>query len=156
MTHIYHVECDMTHKNPFVVDVPVGFHWLLVLTKTPAEFWVDGEVKEYPAHSAVLFRPPQKVYYRASADLFINNWVRFETDDPCFTESPFPFGIPFSLEDPDYCHKLFELLVIEHHFDRDYKESSIDYLLRTLFNKLLESCRHKNIKPQYYDLLRLR
>jgi len=143
MTQIYFVECNREHVKPFVVDVPAGHHWLLVLTKTPAEFWVDGELKEYPAHSAVLYRPQQKVYYRACAANFINNWIRFETIEPFFTHSSFPYGVPCSVEDPDYCHKLFELLVIEHNFNRDYKETSIDYLLRTLFNKLLESSRHK-------------
>lgn len=156
MTHIYHVECNTTHKHPFVVDVPIGFHWLLVVTKTPFEVWVDGEIKTYPAHHAVLFRPPQKVYYRACTDYYINNWIRFETSEPYLTESLFPYGVPFALEDPEYCHKLFELLVFEHHFNRIYKESSIDYLFRTLFNKLMESCRLDNINPHHYDLLRLR
>ena len=156
MNHIYYVESNMTHTYPFVVDVPVGHHWLLVVTKTPAEIWVDGEVREYPAHSAILYRPPQKVYYRACTDHFINDWIRFETNEIYNTESLLPFGIPFSLEDPEYCHKLFELLVIEHNFNRDLKESSIDCIFQMLFNKLLESSRHRDFKPQYYDLVRLR
>lgn len=156
MTHIYHVECNTTHKYPFVVDVPVGYHWLLVVTKTPFEIWVDGGIKVYPAHHAVLFRPPQKVYYRACTDYYINNWIRFETSEPYITDSLFPFGVPFPLEDPDYCHKLFELLVSEHRYNRAYKTSSIDCLLRTLFNKLMESCQLDHINPHYYDLLKLR
>lgn len=156
MNHIHYVECNRTHTSQFAIDVPVGVYWLLVITKTPAQFWVEGEVKEYPAHSAILYRPSLKVYYRACTDYFINDWIRFETNEPYLTESPLPFGVPFPLQDPDYCHKLLELLVIEHNFSRDYKESSIDYLLRTLFNKLLESYRLKHINPQSYDLMRLR
>ncbi|QQZ61069.1 helix-turn-helix transcriptional regulator [Paenibacillus sonchi] len=75
---------------------------------------------------------------------------------PWVSESPLPLGVPFALSDPDFCHKLFELLVIEHHFNRACKESSIDYLLRTLFNKLWESYFHDDITPQYYKLLKLR
>ncbi|UJF31736.1 helix-turn-helix domain-containing protein [Paenibacillus hexagrammi] len=156
MTHIYYVECNTTHASNFVIDVPVGYHWLLVLTKTPAQFWVDNQLKEYPAHCAVLYRPQQKVYYQACADHFVNDWIRFETNEFYITESPLPSGVPFSLEDPDYCSKLFELLVIEHNFTRGYKESSIDCLLRTMFNQLLESYFHAEITPQYYNLLRLR
>ncbi|RED63484.1 AraC family transcriptional regulator [Cohnella phaseoli] len=156
MTHIHYVECNTTHSGHFVIDVPVGFHWLLVITKTPAQFWVNGALKEYPAHSAVLYRPLQKVYYQTCGDSFINDWIRFESEEAYITELPLPFGIPFSLNDPEYCSKLFELLVTEHNFNRDYKKSSIDYLLRTLFNKLLESISQEDITPQYYNLLRLR
>ncbi|MGO4370754.1 helix-turn-helix transcriptional regulator [Paenibacillus sp. MCAF20] len=156
MAHIYYVESNTTHASNFVIDVPVGYHWLLVITKTPAKFWVDGDLKEYPAHSAVLYRPKQKVYYQASSDYFVNDWIRFESNESYITKSSLPLGVPFSINDPDYCHKLFELLVIEHNYNRDYKESSIDYLLRTLFNKLLESYSHDVITTHYYNLLKIR
>ncbi|WP_276358142.1 AraC family transcriptional regulator [Cohnella caldifontis] len=157
MNHIYYVECDAAHAGNFVFDIPQGHHcWLLVITKTPAQFWVNGELREYPPYSAILYRANQKIYYRACADRYVNNWIRFESDEPYVTKTSLPFGVPFSLNDPDYCHKLFELLVIEHNFNRDYKKSSIDCLLRTLFNKLLESYFQDGITPHYYNLLRLR
>ncbi|OUM97529.1 MAG: AraC family transcriptional regulator [Thermobacillus sp. ZCTH02-B1] len=157
MIRVYYAHCDMAHDGRhFVTDVPEGNQWLLVFTKTPARFWVEGELQEYPPFSAVLFRPGQKVYYRAAGDLFVNNWIRFDTDEPFVTETPIPCGVPFPLEDPDYCHRLFELIAIEHHFDRPCKESSIRCLFQTLFNKLLESCLHTGVTPQHYNLLRLR
>lgn len=156
MVHIHYVESDRSHNASFEVDVPVGCHWLMVITKTPAQFWVDGELVWSPPHSAILYRPSQKVYYRACEDQFVNDWIRFETDEPYITESPLPSGMPFTLAEPDYVSKLFELLVDEHHNDRDYKRSSIDSLLRMLFNKLLESYVHEDLTPQFYKLLRLR
>lgn len=156
MTRIYSVGHNMAHNSNFVVDVPEGYHWLIVITKTPAEFWVDGSIQEYPAYSAIVYRPTQKVYYRASTDQFINDWIRFESSEHYITDSPLPFGIPFSVNDPNYCQKLFELLSIEHNFDRNFKKSSIDSLLKILFNKLLESVFHGDISPQYYNLLKIR
>ena len=156
MTHIYYVESDTAHTKDFVIDVPVGYHWLLVITKTPAQFCVNGKLQVYPPYSAVLYRPAQKVYYRACEDPFINDWIRFESDELYITETPLPLGIPFTLRDPVYCQKLIELLVIEHRYNQDYKESSIDCLLRILFNKLLESYYNRDITPQYYNLLKLR
>ncbi|WP_274652121.1 helix-turn-helix transcriptional regulator [Paenibacillus humicola] len=157
MTNIFYVEYDAAHASSFVFDIPEGHDaWLLVMTQTPALFWVNGELKEYPAHSAILYRPQQKIYYRACAEAYVNDWIRFESDEAYVTETSLPFGVPFSLDDPEYCHKLFQLLVIEHSFNKDYKESSIDCLLRTLFNKLLESYFHEGITPQYYNLLNLR
>ncbi|WNS46045.1 AraC family transcriptional regulator [Paenibacillus sp. MMS20-IR301] len=156
MTHIHYVESNTVHTGNFVIDVPVGYHWLLVVTKTPGQFWVNGRLEEYPAHSVILYRPQQKVYYRACTSQFVNDWIRFESDEHYITESPLPFGVPFALSDPDYCQKLFELLVSEHNFNRDCRESSISLLLRTLFNKLWESYFQDNITPQYYKLLKLR
>jgi AraC-like DNA-binding protein len=157
MTNIYYVETDATHSNSFTFDIPKGHDcWLLIITKTPALFWVNDEIKEYPAHSAIFYQPNQKIYYRACADKYINNWIRFDCNEPYVTETMLPRGIPFSLSDPEYCHKLFQLLVTEHSFNKDFRESSIDYLLRILFNKLLESYFQNEISPQYYNLIQLR
>jgi AraC-like DNA-binding protein len=157
MTKIYYIGCDAAHPDSFVFDIPEGHDcWLLLHIKTPALFWVNGELKEYPAHSAVLFHPHQKIYYRACADKYINDWIRFDSTESYVTAANLPFGVPFSLDDPEYCHQLFNLISIENFFNKDYKESSIDYLLRTLFNKLLESYRSNDISPLYYKLSNLR
>ncbi|MEX1028894.1 MAG: helix-turn-helix transcriptional regulator [Paenibacillaceae bacterium] len=157
MTNIFYVEYDAAHASNFVFNIPEGHNcWLLVVTHTPVLFWVDDELKEYPAHSAILYHPHQKIYYRACAEQYKNDWIRFESNESYVTETSLPFGVPFSLHDPEYCHKLFQLLVSEHSFHKDYKESSVDCLLRTLFNKLLESYFHEGITPKYYNLLTLR
>ncbi|PQP81561.1 AraC family transcriptional regulator [Paenibacillus sp. PCH8] len=157
MTNISYVEYDAAHNSNFVFDIPEGHDcWLLVITQTPAQFWVDGELKEYPPHCAVLFKPHQKVYYRACTQQYMNDWIRFESDEPYVTETSLPFGRPFPLDDPEYCHKLFQLLVAENSFNKDYRESSIDCLLRILINKLLESYVQEEISPQHYNLLKLR
>lgn len=157
MTNIFYIGYDSEHTDSFVFDIPDGHDcWLLIVTQTPAIFWVNGELKEYPPYSAVLYQPKQKIYYRACSDKYINDWVRFDSTESYVTATKLPLGIPFSLDDPGYCHKLFQLLTTENHFNKDYKESSIDYLFRTLFNKLLESYFHVGISPQYHNLLNLR
>jgi AraC-like DNA-binding protein len=157
MTNIHFIGCDAAHPESFVFDIPEGHDcWLLLLTKTPALFWVNGEIKEYPAYSAVLFHPHQKIYYSACTTHYINDWIRFDSTETYVTTTTLPFGVPFSLDDPEYCHKLFQLISTEQFLNKDYKESSIDYLLRTLFNKLLESYHSKNASSQYYKLLNLR
>ncbi len=157
MINIHYVGCNASHANSFVFDVPDGHDcWLLLLTHTPAFFWVNGEIKQYPAYSAVLYRPHQKIYYRACDDKYINDWIRFDSSESYITETILPLGVPFSLDDPKYCHMLFELLATENFFNKDYKESSIDHLLRTMFNKFLESYYHAGVSTQYYKLLTLR
>ncbi|MEH7178601.1 AraC family transcriptional regulator [Neobacillus vireti] len=157
MTNIYYVETDATHTNSFVFDIPEGHDcWLLVITQTPALFLVNGEIKEYPAHSAIFYQPHQKIYYRACGEKYINDWLRFDSNEPFVTETMIPRGIPFSIAEPEYCHNLFQLLVTEHSFNKGYSDSSIDYLLRILFNKLLESYFQTEISPHYYNLIKLR
>lgn len=157
MNYIHYVEYDATHPCNFIFDIPQGHDcWLLVITQTPALFLVNNELREFPAHSAVLFHPHQKIYYQACDEKYINDWIRFDSTEPYVTETMLPLGVPFPLDDPEYCHKLFQLLVTENSFNKDYRETSIDYLLRTLFNKLLESCFHTGITTQYYNLINLR
>ena len=157
MTNIHFIGCDAAHPDSFVFDIPEGHDcWLLLLTQTPASFWVNGDIKEYPAHCAVLYHPYQKIYYRACGGKYINDWLRFDSTEAFVTTTMLPHGVPFPLDDPEYCHKLFQLINTENFFNKDYKESSIDHLLRILFNKLLESFSSNNISPQYYKLLNLR
>ncbi|MBB2183382.1 helix-turn-helix transcriptional regulator [Lachnospiraceae bacterium MD1] len=157
MNHIRYVEYDATHSGDFIFDVPEGHDcWLLLLTKTPAIFLVENELKEFPSNCAVLYKPHQKIYYRASTDSYINDWIRFDTDETYVTNSPITSGEPFPILDPAYCHRLYQLLVSEHILNNDYKDISIDYLLRILFNKLLESYHYKQVSPLYKNLNNLK
>jgi AraC-like DNA-binding protein len=157
MTTIYYIEYDASHPGDFVFDVPEGHDcWLLVITQTPAQFWVNGEMKEYPADCAILYPPHHKILYRACAYTYVNDWVRFDSTETYVTEAPLPFGVPFHLHDPGYCHQLFQLLSTENLLTNDYRELSIDYLFRILFNKLNESSHHVQHALQYQNLLDLR
>jgi len=93
MTTIYYVGYGAAHPGDFIYEFPEGHDfWLLILTHTPAEIWVQGSVREYPAHCAVLFRPGQKIWYRACVEQFVNDWVRFDTDESYLTETTLPFN----------------------------------------------------------------
>jgi len=37
--------------------------------------------------------------------------MRFDSTESYVTETTLPLGIPFSLDDPEYCHKIFQLLM---------------------------------------------
>jgi AraC-type DNA-binding domain-containing proteins len=157
LINIRYVEYDTSHPEDFVFDVPNGHDcWLLLLTHTPASFLVDGELKEYPENCAVLYRPNQKIYYRAAAERYSNDWIRFDTDETYITTIPIPCGVPFVVLDACYCHKLYQLLVTEQILNNNYKDISIDYLFRILFNKLLESYNYRYISPLYKNLNNLK
>jgi AraC-like DNA-binding protein len=150
---IRYVEYDTSHPDDFVFDVPEGHDcWLLLLTQSPAIFLTGNEYKEYPANCIVLYRPNQKIYYRASAGPYADDWIRFDTDETYVTTTPVPTGVPLLIHDPAYCHKLYQLLVSEYVLNNNYKEITIDHLLRILFNKLLESYNYRHESPLIKNL----
>lgn len=157
MNHIRYVEYDAMHKENFVFDIPEGHDcWLVVITQTPAIFYVDNEYRKYPPNCAVIYRPNQKIYYRACENHYANDWIRFDTDEAYVINSPLPTGVPFPLQDNSYCHKIFQLIVTESILNNSYKDVTIDYLLRVLFNKLLESYDYKHISDLHKKLYKLK
>ena len=159
MTEIKNIGCQCVEPKSFVLDIPSGLDYLFILTHTPALFWVNGEITEYPAYSAVLFHPNQRVYYRASGGNFINDWIRFSTTESYITATSLPRGIPFPMKDPEYCSKLIQLIFSEIFLNNEkdsYRELSIDYLMMVLMNKLKESYYSCNTTPRHHELLKLR
>lgn len=153
MIHIRYVGYDATHPENFEFDIPEGHDcWLLLLTQTPAIFLVDNEYREYPENCAILYKPNQRIYYRACRESYANDWIRFDTDETYVTGTPLPCGVPFVIYDPSYCHKLYQLLFTEDILNNSYKDISVDNLLRVLFNKLLESYNYNPVSPLYKNL----
>ena len=160
MNHIRYVEYGVSHPADFIFDQPKGYDcFLLLLIHTPAAFWTDGKLAEYPAHSAVLFPPDTKIYYRACQNSYENDWIRFESDETFVTAFPLT-GIPFPVADPDYIHNLFQLLTWEHSFPQPDSERIIHHLLQILFNRLRTVAESTLINeyslPHIHELLALR
>ncbi len=128
------IGCDAIHPSDFVYDVPPHHgYYLLILTRTPAVFRIGEEEKEYPAHHAALFTPECRIHYRASGELYRNDWMIFWSDEPYVTQFP-RTGEPFAVTDPEYDHTLFQLLTWEH--NQNNYEMVISQLMSVLFQKL--------------------
>lgn len=157
MLDIDYAEYDATHKSDFVFDVPEGHEcWLLVLTHTPAVFLVNDAYVEYPPNCMVLYRPMQRIYYRACSGSYSNDWLRFDTDEVYVTSTPIPGGIPFVLRNAVYFHKLFQLIVHENERDGENKEIIIEKLLQVVFHKLFEYSSNVMVSKQCKSLQDLR
>ena len=160
MNHIRYVEYDARHDAGFVFDVPQGHDcWLLLLTHTPAFFRVDGILTEYPAKSAVLFAPHTPIHYRASGELYKNDWIRFDSDENYVSSLPIR-NTPFPLPDADYCHNLFQLITWKNSFPGQNNERIVDQLLQLLVSELQEASRMGTgsfrLSPNYHELMNLR
>lgn len=147
----YHV----VHSADFIFDLPNGHDcWLLLLTHTPANFLVDDNLVEYPAHSAVLFPPNKKIYYSASKSTYENDWLRFDSDEEYVFNFPIQ-GVPFSPYDPEFCHQLITLMNWEHTEYKKDTSSTMDYLFLILFEKL-RNIHHQIALPLTHQLMQLR
>lgn len=180
MNHIYFTGYDAVHPDDFIFDVSEGYDcYLLLITNTPARFWVDGQIEEYPAHYAILYPPHHKIWYGACTDSYGNDWLRFSSDEPFVRLFPLT-AHPFPVSDPEYCHNLIQMLTWEtsqwipssradRHAsadtlpgsERDLKPNSeinqhsliISQLLHILFLKLREDVLHHASSPHDHELL---
>jgi len=183
MNKIYFTGYDSIHNADFIYDETSGFNcYLLLLTTSPARFWVDGQIEEYPPHSAILYTPGQKIWYAAAGEAYGDHWIRFETDE-AFVKSFPQTAHPFSVSDPEYYHCLFQMITWETshwlntsspfrnagtetliesgtHFVSDsnttQSEQTISMLLRILFQKLKEDALQHSTTPHDQALLMLR
>lgn len=183
MNEIYFVGYDGIHPDDFKYDIPEGFPgYLLLLTSTPALFQVQGNIREYPAHTAILYPPHHAVWYAASGTGYADSWLRFSSDESFVTNFPRK-AVPFSVSDPEYCRNLFQLLTWEssplistsrryhntglltserdahlphRNFDSDQSSLVISQLLRILFRQLSNDVLDSASSPYDCALLALR
>lgn len=159
MNQIRYVEHNAAHPGGFTFDQPEGHDcWLLLLTHTPALFWVDGTWTRYPPGSAVLFAPGMKILYKACGELYENDWLRFDSDEAYVASFPVR-GVPFSVPDPQSVHTVFCQLTWEHRYHGGKHADRTDHLIRVLFLKLHEAAkisRNLEITAHFHALTELR
>lgn len=183
MNQISFVGYDGYHSPDFIYHVPPGFDcYLLILTSTPAIFRVNNVLKEYPAHTAILYPPNHEICYGAANSEYQNDWIRFSSNESYVTNFPL-LGVPFSVSDPEYCHNIIQLLTWEtsqmigmprvenntrlsrpnyenisapSHMDSKKHEFIISNLLHLLFEKLSENLSHTPDTSHAQELLTLR
>lgn len=153
MNKIYFVGYDAVHPADFVFDIPEGHNcYLLLITHTPAQFLIENNIVEYPAHSAILYPPHHKIWYRACKENYSNDWIRFSSNESFVTNFP-QQAVPFPVSDSEYCHNLFQLLTWESALPNG--DIHISQLLHLLFFKLQDDILHHEYSPYNHELLML-
>ncbi len=156
MLEVDFIGYDGRHSSGFVYGLPPGHEsYLLILTSTPAEFFVEGEFRKAPAGSAILYTPGSRVLYRACEDTYVNDWIRFRSDEKYIRQLPIR-NHPFSMVDAEYCHTLLKLMTWEATLTSSGSREVLSLLLHTLFLKLGESCARPTASPHSQEMLDLR
>jgi len=124
------------HDEGFYYNIGGGHDfYLMVLTASPAQFWVDGQMRTYPANSFILYAPGAYICYSAAKEVYKNDWLRFRTDESFIKDFPLQ-NVPFSVTDPEYLHSLFKLITWESSFTSANSELILSHLLTSLCFKL--------------------
>lgn len=155
MNSIQYIGYSAVHSQDFTYEYSQGNCHLFVLTATPAEFLIDGSFVQYPANSAILCAPGQKVCYRACQEKYQNDWIRFYSDESLVTHFPLT-GIPFPVSDAEYCHHLIQLLTWESSFSSSDSDLIISHLIHALFLKLRQDVSNQQEISHAADLTSLR
>ena len=122
---------DTFHDADFFIDAPEGYdYYLFLLTRSPGQFWVNGEMRQVPAGYAVLYPPASPVIYGACGERYGDDWIRFESDET-FVKTFSRISEPFAVSDAAYCHNLVQLLTWESAMGR--YDGAISQLFHILF-----------------------
>lgn len=141
MIEVIYAESNTSHPPGFVYEEPSPHDWwLLIQTHCKSFFEINGESIVLSPHAAILYPPNAPIKYGAAgADNFSDDWVRFYTDEAFITNGSVPTCTPFNTLESLYISELFFLISGENFYTNKYKELSLQYLFRILFNKLKES-----------------
>ncbi len=158
MVNISYCGHSYTHENGILFDTAAGNTgsdcYLLLYVDTPASFWVNGEMKAYPAKVVVLFSPRSRKYYRSDIP-YTNDWIRFESDEDFISSLP-QQNVPFLTRDPDYIHNLIQLICWEDTMKNPNSNYLTLQLFRVLFEKLTGDLTSDLTIPHYQELIDLR
>lgn len=140
------------HDGNFLLNRPNGSgDYLLVLLKTPAIFFIDGEKKLAPKNSIVFYKKGTPQLYQASGSEFINDWIHFD-----FTEAELkqlkkldiPFDEIITLSDTAEISDLVRSLSYAYYGKSPFRNESINLYSQLIFIKISEKL-HFQTDPQY-------
>ena len=150
-----------THKDGLVYDTSKGRGgydcYQLIYTHTPAMFWVEGELRKYPAKSVVFFTPGHRKYYMSLPDEpYTNDWVRFKSDEKFIENFP-KKNIPYSPSDAEFVHEIIKLITWESESSNgEVKDRNIRNLFELLISKLSAEAENIESTPYHHEFTELR
>lgn len=147
---------DAVHDASFTVNRPNGFpEYLLLLTKSPGQFFVNDEWNDCPAQCIVIFKPHQKQRYCAIEESYADCWMHFICDRPVLDEL-FPFGTPVQVHRPQELFQLFHI-ICTHYYGADcHREAVLNHLVEALLYLAADEAKVARFPELYYRLVSLR
>ena len=160
MINVLYSGYSYQHDEGLLYDTDLGRtgfeSYQMLFTHTPALFWVDNELRHYPAKSVIIFTPGHRKYYSSlPGEPYKNDWIRFDTDEEFIEKFPIT-NVPFSPADPDFVHNLFKLIAWESNAKKEADDPEMLCLFKVLFAKLSDDSIDLLSTPYHHELINLR
>lgn len=108
----------------------------IMLFQVPVLIEVEGEMRTYPPHTCILYKPGQVVHYRPERGELVYDWIRFNCDEPLYTEDFLPFGIPVYCTDYYSYIVYWQAIANENYWNYPSKQFVMEELMRIIFQRL--------------------
>ncbi|MBE5783337.1 MAG: helix-turn-helix domain-containing protein [Clostridiales bacterium] len=154
---IVNVGYHYCHPADFSIYRPHGSgDYVLLILKTAAYFILDGQRREAPAHSIILFKKGTPQIFGATEKEYRNDWIHFDLEDQEARQIE-AMGIPFDQILPMPTASLSELIKSmfqERYSPSPYKEKYLQIYFELMLLKITEIIQYpdsKKVHP-HYDL----
>lgn len=128
----------------------VMFFWVPVLIEQ------NGTWEKYPAHTCILYAPNQYVHYKAASGKLLYDWIRFDCDEPFFTDTFIPFGKPFPCYDYYNFQHYWQLIAYENIAGFRTRDYVLTQLMLILLYRLHDYALQRQTIPYQDALITLR
>lgn len=152
MFKIRRLGTDGRHGGDFRVNRAAGYDcWLFLFVKTDAVFTINGEDIIVKPDSYILYKPGTPHYYKALGDIYVNDWIQFESDTDmtgAITDKPVCVGKSILIS--SYVQLMCEAFYKENH-------KSCGHLLSAMLAELSFAANNSALTgPHSYELAALR
>lgn len=108
----------------------------IMLFQVPVMIEVNGVMESWPEHTCILYKPGQRIHYHAVSGDMLYNWIRFDCDEPLYTEDYLPYGKPVLC--PDYgCYVTYwQMVANENYWQYNSSNYANEQLMHIIFHRL--------------------
>lgn len=144
-------------SEDFVDNLPNGLgHYEVMLFLVPVLIELQGEWQQYPAHTCIVYHPAQPIHYKAVSGQLLYDWIRFDCDEPFFTDKFIPFGKPFFCYDYNNFYHYWHEIAYENIAGYRTRDFVLTQLLLILLYRLHDYAWEHQTTPYQNALTTLR
>lgn len=129
--------------------------WVFLLIKSPCVILTDGEMRQFPAYTWVLFTPDSHQKYGADHTEYYDDWMHFEPDESeaaMLKALQIPVNTPIPLPKGTEISKILRDMCFEFYSTHLHRSDMTDLYFRMLFYRLHEQLVRIHAVPETENL----
>lgn len=129
--------------------------WVFLLIKSPCKIMVDGEMRQFPPYTWILYTPEACQKYGADGQEYCDDWMHFAPDaaeEALLKELQIPLNTPIALPKGPELSKILRTICLEYYSARPHREEMKDLYFRMLLYRLHEQLVRLRAVPESASL----